>query len=143
MQFVATNIFLRYLAEDDPAKTEACYKLFKKAEINQITLMTSEAVITEVVYVLASKRHYQLDQETIKDRLYPLLSLRGLKLLHRQVYLRALDLYALYRIDFEDCLTIVHMKRHQLNELYSYDRDFDQVPVIKRLEPSSDHSLQK
>jgi predicted nucleic acid-binding protein len=67
--------------------------------------------------------------------LYPLLSLPGLKLTHRKMYLRALDLYAAYPIDFEDALVVAQMERQKITELYSYDRDFDRVAGITRLEP--------
>gem|GEM_PF-5062500 len=32
--FVDTNIFLRYLTKDDPAKYERCREIFKKAKEN-------------------------------------------------------------------------------------------------------------
>ena len=72
--------------------------------------------------------------EKIKHLLYPLLSLPGLKLPYRNTHLRALKLYALYAIDYEDCLTVAHMERQRLRKLYSYDRDFDQMKHIKRVE---------
>ena len=138
MQFVDANIFLRHLTQDDPQKARACFALFKRAEANEIALTTSEAVISEVVYVLASKQAgYSLSPERIKHLLYPLLSLPGLKLPHRNTYLRALKLYALYAIDYEDCLTITHMERQHLSELYSYDRDFDPIQGVERLEPQA------
>lgn len=134
-QFVDTNIFLRYLIKSDPDKTQACYELFKRAERNEVTLTTSEAVIAEVVFVLSSKRHYQLGREEIKQKLYPIISLRGLKLPQRRDFLKALDYYAKSSLDFEDCLTIAHMERQRLSELYSYDQDFDQIQKIERIEP--------
>lgn len=49
--------------------------------------------------------------------------------------MRALDLFAIYRMDFEDCLSVAHMERQQLKEIYSYDQDFEQVKGVKRVEP--------
>ena len=135
-QFVDTNIFLRHLTKDDPQKARACFELFKKAERDEVALTTSEAIIAEVVYVLSSKRTYNLSHDTIKKCLYPLLSLKGFKLPRQRVYLRALELYGSYKMDFEDCLSLAHMERQQLKEIYSYDQDFDQVKNVKRIEPS-------
>ena len=59
----------------------------------------------------------------------------GLKLPQRKVYLRALDLYATYSIDFEDALIVAQMERQGITALYSYDRDFERVPGVTRLEP--------
>jgi predicted nucleic acid-binding protein len=135
MPFVDTNIFLRYLTRDDPDKAQACFELFKRAEANQITLTATETVVAEVVYVLSSKRTYNLPRDQIRARLYPLLTLQGLRLPQRQTVLRALDLYVAHEIDFEDALIVAHMQRQAIRDVYSYDRDFDQVPGINRQEP--------
>ena len=137
MQFVDANIFIRYLTRDDPEKAAACRRLFEQAKLGQVRLTTSEAVIAEVVFVLSSKRLYNLSRQEIRARLYPLVSLSGLKMVSSRSCLRALDLYGSNNIDFEDALTIAEMERRKIAELYSYDRNFDQVPghTFKRLEP--------
>jgi predicted nucleic acid-binding protein len=135
MPFVDTNVFLRYLTKDDPDKAQACFDLFKRAEANQVTLTATETVIAEVVYVLSSKRTYNLPRDQVRARLYPLLTLRGLQLPQRRTVLWALDLYVAYEIDFEDAVIVAHMERQAIRELYSYDRDFDEVPGVKRQEP--------
>ncbi len=134
-QFIDTNVFIRYLTKDDPKKAEACLRLFQDAQRNQVTLVTSEAVVAEVVYVLSSKELYDLAREEIRRRLYPLLSLPGLKLPYRKMYLRALDLYVAFSLDFEDAIIVAQMERQKIKEIYTYDRDFDRVPGVKRLEP--------
>ena len=135
MRFVDTNIFIRHLTKDDPQKAQACYALFKKAEANQMKITTTEAVIAEVVYVLSSKKLYNLPRQRIHELLCPLLLLKGLSLTHKRMYLRALDLYATVSMDFEDTLIVAQMERQKLNELYSYDERFNSIPQIKRLEP--------
>jgi uncharacterized protein len=135
MHFIDTNIFIRYVTKDDPAKAQACFALFERARDNQAALTTTEAIITEVVYVLSSKRTYGLARDEIRARLYPLLSVQGLRLAQRSTYLRALDLYTIYPIDFEDALIVAQMGRQAIRDLYSYDQRFDQVLGIARHEP--------
>ena len=135
MQFIDANLFIRFLTRDDPEKAQACFELFQKAKKREILLTTSESVMAEVVYVLSSKQLYHLLREQIRALLYPLLSLPGLKLTHRKMYLRALDLYAAYPIDIEDALIMAQMERQRVTEVYSYDRDFDHLPEVTRLEP--------
>jgi uncharacterized protein len=135
MQFVDTNIFLRYLTNDDPAKAKKCLALFQQAKLNQVALTTSESVIAEVVYLLSSKRVYNLAPKAIVAHLRPLLVLPGLKLASRNLLLRTLEIYATYAIDFEDALSKAHMEGQQIKEIYSYDADFDQMDDITRLEP--------
>ena len=134
-QFVDTNIFIRYLTRDDPQKAEACLRLFEQAKASEVILTTSESVLAEVVFVLGSPRGYRLSRADVRARLYPLVAMEGLKLADRRKYFRALDLYATHNIDFEDALTVAHMEQYNLDELYSYDRDFDRVGEVKRIEP--------
>ena len=138
MQFVDANIFIRHLTADDPDKARACLALFQRANRNELALTTSESVIAEVVYVLSSKQLYGLSHEEIKTLLYPLITIPGLKLTHRKTYLRALDLYAAYPLDFEDALSVAHLERQGITDLISYDRGFDRVANtsnIARMEP--------
>ena len=135
MQFVDTNIFLRYLTQDNPKAAQACYELFQKAQRQELLLTTSEAIIAEVVYVLAGKATYGLSPQDIRARLYPLLSIRGLKLTHRRMFLRALDLFATYKLDFEDALAVAQMERQRITEIFSYDREFNRVSTVVRLVP--------
>ena len=136
MKFLDTNIFVRYLAADDEAKTEACFELFQRLGRGAETATTSETVIAEVVYVLSSRSLYKLDHDEIAARLAPLLSLRGLRLRDKRTYFRALNLYAANSfLNFEDALTVAHMERLDISEVLSYDTDFDRIPGISRREP--------
>ncbi|MFN8482428.1 MAG: PIN domain-containing protein [Anaerolineae bacterium] len=135
MEFLDANIFIRHLTNDDPQKAQACFALFEQAERHEVELTTSEAVIAEVVYILSSRATYGVPRTDIRALLYPLVSLPGLKLPHRRMYLRALDIYASTNLDFEDALTVAHMERQHITQVVSYDRDFDRIQHITRREP--------
>ena len=137
MRFLDTNVILRYLTRDDEAKAKACYQLFQRVKRGDEELLTCEAIVTEVVYVLSSRRApYRLSHEEIRDRLVPLLTLRGLRLSQKRIYIRALDLYASSPfLDFEDALAASHMEQRGVTEIVSYDKDFDRVAGLRRVEP--------
>ena len=137
MRFLDANVILRYLTRDDEAKAEACYRLFQRVRRGEEELVTCEAILTEVVYVLSSRRApYRLGHEEIRTRLVPILTLRSLRLPQKRVYLRALDIYASSpSLDFEDALAAAHMERQGVREILSYDRDFDGVAGLHRVEP--------
>ena len=143
MRFLDTNVILRYLTRDDEAKAEACYELFQRVQRVQRVqrgeeeLSTCEAIVTEAVYVLSSPRlSYRLSHEEIRARLLPILTLRGLKLPQKRVYLRALDLYASSPfLDFEDAVAVAHMEQRGITEIVSYDQDFDRMSGLRRIEP--------
>lgn len=137
MYFVDTNIFIRYLTKDDPEKAAACYRLFEQAKQGAVEITTSESVLAEVVFILSSKRLYNLSRQDIRIRLYPLLTVTGLKLPRRQMYLRALDLYSSNSVDFEDALSVAAMEQRKIAEIYSYDQDFARMKdvAVHRIEP--------
>lgn len=135
MQFVDTNVFIRFLTKDEPQKAEACFSLLDKATKGEIKLQTTESVIAEIVYILASKRLYNLPRRQIFEKLFPVLKIRGLNVPNKRTLIKALEVYAASKLDFEDTILVANMQRTKSKELYSYDRGFDKIPEIKRLEP--------
>lgn len=133
MNFLDTNIIIRYLTQDDPGQAEKARKLLQRVEAKELTLTTYEGVIVEVVQVLSSKVLYNLPRDEIKKYLVNILSLSRLKLPHKRVYFRALDLYASHSfLDFVDALNIAHMERQKISTISTFDQGFDKIPGIKR-----------
>lgn len=85
--------------------------------------------------VLASPATYRKPRLEVATALRPILGNAGLIVEHKGTILRALGLWETSRIDFEDCLSVEHIRRLGLDGIYSYDRDFDRIPEVKRLEP--------
>ena len=135
MEFLDTNIILRYLTKDDPAKAQRCYELFQRIKRKEIRVTTSESVLAEVVYVLSSRALYDQPRENVRALLLPIICLVGLRVPQRRAFLRALDLYASTSLDFEDALSVAYMERMKLTTILSYDEDFDRVKSIQRREP--------
>ena len=133
--FLDTNIFIRYLTRDDPDKAARAYALLLEVERGERLVMTTEAVLTEVVHALSSKALYNVPRPIIRQRLYDLLGLSGLRLRDKRVYRRALDLYVQRNLDFVDCLIVAQMERAKVATLISFDRGFDRIPGITRVEP--------
>jgi predicted nucleic-acid-binding protein len=66
--------------------------------------------------------------------------MRGLKLAHKSVYLRALDTYTTTKLDFVDALGIEHTRQAKLTLLWTFDEGFHKVvsqmyPVITSKAP--------
>ncbi len=136
MKFVDTNIFLRYLTGDDERKAQACFNLFQRVKVGQEKITTCQAVMTEIVYVLSSRQLYNLSPADIATRLRPIILLKGFYLPNKRMYLRALDIYANYsKLDFEDALIAAYLEKEKYHGLYSYDRGFDELSQVKRVEP--------
>ena len=137
MKFLDTNVVLRFLTRDDEAKAADCYRLFQRVQQGEEELLTCESVVSEAAYVLSSSRlSYRLTHEEIRERLLPILTLRGVRLPQKRVCISALDIYAASpSFDFEDALAVAHMEQAGVTEIVSYDRDFDRVPGVQRVEP--------
>ncbi len=137
MRFLDANVILRYLTGDDEAKAAASRALLQRAQEGTEDLFTAETTIAGIVNVLRSPRlEYRLTNKEIRDRLIPVLAISNLHLPRKTVCLRALDIFALNTVlDFEDALAIAHMEAEGIDEIVSYDRDFDRVSGVTRMEP--------
>jgi predicted nucleic acid-binding protein len=126
---------VRLLSADDPEKQDRTLDLFERAQSGEIDLMTSEAIVAETIYVLTSARLYGASRETVAQSLLGLLSLHSVYLDNKDIVLAALQRFATSRFSFADCLCIEHARRHTAGMVFTYDRGFDRVPDIRRLEP--------
>lgn len=132
-KFIDTNIFLRYLTKDDPTKYDRCKQIFKDAVDGKAYLTTSSMVIAELIWTLSS--YYKVPKEDVVEKVSIIISTENLHIPEKDIIADALILYSRKNIDYIDAYNAVFMKYHNLNEIYSYDRDFDTVDDIKREEP--------
>ena len=133
MRFIDTNIFIRFLTNDIPQKADACEKIFKKAVAKKETLFTTDLVIAEIVWVLESI--YELQKEEVQDKVEKILNTPNLICPHRNLILSALTLYSEKNIDYIDAYNALVLKDEGIVELYSYDKDYDRIDWLTRLEP--------
>ena len=133
MRFLDTNIFIRYLTDDDPVKADACEKIFKQAVSKEETFFTTELVIAEIVWVLES--FYILPKKEIQDKVEKILNTPNLICPHKDLILSALILYGEKNIDYIDACNASILKEQGMEELYSYDKHYDRIDWLKRLEP--------
>ena len=132
MRFLDTNIFIRFLTDDVPAKADACEKIFKKAVEKEETLFTTDLVIAEIVWVLES--FYELPKKEIQDKVEKILNTPNLICPHKDQILSALVLYSEKNIDYIDACNALTLKEKGIEELYSYDKHYDRIDWLTRLE---------
>jgi uncharacterized protein len=133
MRFLDTNIFIRFLTDDVPEKADACEEIFKKAVEKQETLFTTDLVIAEIVWVLES--FYELPKDEIQDKVEKILNTPNLICPYKDLILGALILYSEKNIDYIDAYNALILKEHGIEELYSYDKHYDRIEWLTRLEP--------
>jgi predicted nucleic acid-binding protein len=130
--FIDTNIFLRYLTKDDPSKYYKCREIFKKAIQGNIELVTSGIVIAELIWTLLS--YYKVQKADVIEKTSIIVNTDNLYIPDKDVITDALVLFGRKNIDYIDAYNAVFMKHYGFEEIYSYDKDFDAVEGIKRVE---------
>ena len=130
---IDANIILRFLTNDDPQKAEACAVLLEKVERNEHQVWLPDLVLADVIWTL--ERFYRQSKEKIADLLTPIVSLRGLHCSSKEAIFLALRLYVRHNIDWTDAFVAAQVTLQKVGTIYSYDRDFDRIPELERLEP--------
>lgn len=132
--FVDTNIFIRYLTNDDPVKADRVEKLLNEAAAGKVRLITTEMVLAEVVWVLES--FYGLKNVEIGPMIKAILATPGLEVLNSALVEKATEYYLAHNIDFIDGYITAVMDKHKISTIYSYDKKhLKRIKSIKRQEP--------
>lgn len=136
MIFLDANIFLRYLVTPTTPETQSMQEiataLFAAVERGEEDVTTTEVVLHEVAYVLASKKHYNVPASEIATYLAPILRMPGMKLPRgeKRLYLRALDIYVAHpQLEFADAIVAARAKRLGV-PLATFDRNFARLPFV-------------
>jgi uncharacterized protein len=90
-------------------------------------------VVFETVFTL--QRHYRQAKTRIRDAVLPLLELPGVLMPGKRRFREAFDLYVNLNLPFADAYHAVLMKRLKRTEVVTFDRHFDRIPGLRRLEP--------
>ncbi|MGH2443441.1 MAG: PIN domain-containing protein [Chloroflexota bacterium] len=134
--FCGTNILIRLITGGDPKKQDRAIALFEQVEQGILTLTAPDTVIADAVFVLTPKRLYAIPRKEVADRLTTLVRLPHFHVKNRRAVLRALQLVGTTtHLDFGDAVLIALMQLSGEHMIYSYDSDFDRLPVISRQEP--------
>jgi uncharacterized protein len=132
--FVDTNLFIRYLTNDDPEKADRVEKLLNEAAAGEVRLVTAEMVLAEVVWVLESA--YALKSADIIPLIRAILATPGLEVINGALVEKGLLHYENQNVDFIDGYIAAVMERHGLTEIYSYDKKhLVRLPGMNRKEP--------
>lgn len=128
--FVDTNVFLRFLTNDDPTKAKRAEVLFQDAVRGKITLVTSLLVIAEIVWTLES--FYKLEKQAIAAKVEKILNTPNLECPQAPLLFTALDLYVHENIDFIDAYNAFYMREFGFTQIVTYDRKhFARVPWVQ------------
>jgi predicted nucleic-acid-binding protein len=130
---IDANVILRFLLDNAPEQSTRCQALFTRLQAGDEEVYLPEVALSDVIWTLQS--FYRWPCEQIAQFAHDLISLAGMQMAHQSLIRDALHLYVEHRIDFSDALIAAEMLHGKYEELYSYDRDFDRVRTVQRVEP--------
>jgi predicted nucleic acid-binding protein len=138
-QFLDTNIFLRHLLGDEPVQSPRATAYFRALQEGHRRARISDIVIFEVVFTL--ERGYRRSKREIQSAVLPLIELPGIVLPGKRKFREIFRLYTERNISFADAYHVVMMEKLYLSEIVSFDRDFDRIAAVQRVEPDSTGEL--
>lgn len=133
LPFLDTHVILRHLLADDPDQSPRATGLLMKVEEGSARVRTSDTVVFEAVSTL--ERRYRFAKRQISEALLPLLQLPGIVLPGKRRYDEAFSLYVELDVPFADAYHAVLAKRSDEPQVIGFDRHFDRIPGITRIEP--------
>lgn len=121
--FLDTNVFLRYLVNDNASMHLDCTAIIKRIMEGKIKPLTSNVVFIELFYTLT--RTYKFSSDLVTNALTKLFQLRNLVIIERTDTKRAFKLYRQLHIKFGDCLIATQIPKGA--NLVTYDDDFKKL----------------
>lgn len=118
--FVDTNIFLRYLINDNKSISDKIEEIFKKASSGKILLVANSLVIVEIIFVLES--FYDKSKQEIETAILKIMNTKGLEVRDSGLILDALNFYVYKNIDFVDAYNAFFMKEYSLIDILTLDK---------------------
>jgi predicted nucleic-acid-binding protein len=127
VHLIDTNVLLRFLIGDDPAKAVRANALMERVERGEEAVDIPDEVLTETVWTLES--FYKVPRTEVAQSLTGLLNLSGVHSRQRDVLVQALQDYANSNADFVDCM-LAARSRHRRIPVYTFDEtDFKKLHV--------------
>lgn len=125
-KYLDTNILARFYEGEERAKL-----YINKLKSDGEEVIIPAIVIEEMVWLMT--RFYKAPKNEIIDFQRSVIGMTGVSVVYEYSLKRALKTFEEANIKFNDCVVYSYTKKG--DEVVSYDRDFDKLPDIKRVEP--------
>lgn len=136
LRFLDTNVLLRVILNDHPIHSPRSRDLIERIAGGFEEVVTSDSAITETVYTLVGPR-LATPRPVVADAILNILVLDGVHLDSKRLYPAAFGRYLSFaRLSFADCLHATQADALTKGRIYSFDRGFDRLPGITRIEPT-------
>lgn len=125
--WVDANVLVRFLTGEPKDMYERSVQLMERVERAEVTLVISQLVVAEVIWVLKSFYKHSMDE--IAKVVVSLLSAPGVEAEEHQTMIRAVELAREKNVDFIDAHLALIAAGHG-EEVCTFDKtDFKRLPV--------------
>ena len=130
---IDANILLEVLLEQN--KAVECKDILKKIKEGTKSATISTFTIDSIILIMERN---EMGVNELSIFLNSLLNYKGLEIYQTTIEdrLNALDLIQEFQLDYEDSITLQSALSNEIEEILSFDKHFDSVKSIKRIEPS-------
>jgi predicted nucleic acid-binding protein len=118
--FADTNLFLRYLTNDNPAQADAFERILRRAANQEVSLVTNSLVMAEIVWTLES--FYRLSPDEAQAKILAILNTPGLDVVDGDILLQAILWHVEKSVDFIDAYNAAWMVSHGVKTVLTYDQ---------------------
>ena len=129
---VDTNIFIRFFLNDEPKLSVTAKEIIEGCVAGKYSLAVLPAIFLEIVWLL--KSFYKLPKDEIINKIESMFQIPNLKFIDEKLVLATVEVFKKYNVDFVDAFVFANMDGLKIKEIFSFDRDFDKIKGIKRLE---------
>jgi len=129
---IDANIFLEVLCTQE--KANECKKILKEIQKGKkLAILTNFTIDT----ILIAMERYKIEIEKKQIFLKSILRYKGLTIYNISIKdrLLALQLIEKYNLDYEDAITLQAALTMNIKKFLSFDKHFDRVKEIERIEP--------
>lgn len=134
--FVDTNVFLRFLTNDDLGQSDQAAGLFRDAAGGHVRLVTGPPVLFELVWTL--RRAYKVPRERSIEILAGLLTVEGLELVDRAVVVSAVERARASSQEFADAYIAAAADAAGVDAIATFNgKDFKRLDSVLHAWPSA------
>ena len=131
--FLDANVLIRHFTADSADQSPRATAFLADLETGELSVHVPEFVVFETIFTL--ERSYRQPKARIRENVMAILELTSVLTPGKRLFRRALDVYVEYNVSFGDAYHVALMEQRGVTEIISFDRDFDRVPGITRIEP--------
>lgn len=120
------------MLDNDPLLSPKAKAIFEKIDQGEIKIHITLLAISEVIFTL--ERSYKLAKSEIASKILDITKFPNISIEKQALFPKIMAIYTGKHISFIDAYHAALMTKKRIKKIYSFDKDFDKIPGISRLE---------